>query len=56
MLQFGLVLVGLSSVLREDHHGTSKGHVVLGRHIELVTGIPVSPVVPIRLEICTGVR
>lgn len=27
---FGLVLVGLSSVLREDHHGTSKGHVVLG--------------------------
>ncbi|KAK2557385.1 hypothetical protein P5673_020500, partial [Acropora cervicornis] len=29
----GLVLVGLSSVLRENHHGVSKGKVLLGSYM-----------------------
>ena len=28
--QIGLVLVGLSSVLRDNHQGATKGHVILG--------------------------
>ena len=34
-MQFGLVLVGLSSVLRDNHQGTTQGQVVLGRHFQI---------------------
>lgn len=36
ILQFGLVLVGLSSVLRDNHQGTTQGQVVLGRHFHIL--------------------
>ena len=35
ILQFGLVLVGLSSVLRDNHQGSSQGQVVLGKKLQL---------------------
>lgn len=34
-LQFGLVLVGLSSVLRDNHQGSTQGQVVLGKERQL---------------------
>ena len=38
--QLGLVLVGLSSVLRDNHQGASQGQVVLGTsYIHAVTNI-----------------
>ena len=36
-LQLGLVLVGLSSVLRDNHQGSSQGQVVLGKQLQSYT-------------------
>lgn len=34
--QFGLVLVGLSSVLRDNHQGSSQGEVILGKNMSCI--------------------
>ena len=50
MLQIGLVLVGLSSVLRGNHQGATKGQVVLGKSNTLTLSLPRVPKIKIQDE------